>query len=90
MTDKYLIKADEIAKLAGTDKVHFLNDNAKRINKSLGDMTGLTGLGFHIISVPPGCESTEYHVHYFEDETKTQTSVQVISSAIVLTDCPIP
>jgi len=68
MTDKYLIKADEIANLPGTDKVHFLNSNAKRINKSLGDMTGLTGLGFHIISVPPGCESTEYHVHYFEDE----------------------
>jgi len=25
-------------------------------------------LGFHIIEVPPRCESTEFHVHYFEDE----------------------
>lgn len=66
--EKYLIKADEIDRLAGTDKTHFLNDNAVRVNKSLGDLTGLTGLGFHIIEVKPGCESTEYHKHYHEDE----------------------
>lgn len=47
--DTYLIKAAEIDAMEGTDKVHLLNENAKRVNKSLGDMTGLTGLGFHII-----------------------------------------
>lgn len=46
----------------------FLNPNAQRTNKSLGDLTGLTGLGFHIIEVAPGCETTEYHLHHFEDE----------------------
>lgn len=68
MTEKYVVKADEIASMEGTAKTHFLNDNAVRNNKSLGDLTGLTGLGFHIIEVQPGRESTEYHVHYHEDE----------------------
>lgn len=64
----YLLKKDEIDALEGLPKVHFQNPNAVRTNKSLGDLTGLTGLGFHIIEVPPGKESTEYHVHYHEDE----------------------
>jgi uncharacterized cupin superfamily protein len=66
--DKYILTRAEIDAMPGLNKTHFLNDNAKRVNKSLGDETGLTGLGFHIIEVPPGCESTEYHVHYHEDE----------------------
>ena len=65
---KYLMRADEIEQMEGLDKTHFLNDNAKRINKSLGDATGLTGLGVHLIEVAPGHETTEHHVHYFEDE----------------------
>ncbi len=52
----------------GLAKTHFLNPNAQRINKSLGDMTGLTGFGIHLIEVQPGKESTEFHMHYFEDE----------------------
>lgn len=64
----YLLKKDEIDAFEGLAKVHFQNPNAVRTNKSLGDLTGLTGLGFHIIEVPPGKESTEYHVHYHEDE----------------------
>lgn len=63
-----LIKAAEIEAMEGLEKVHFRNPNAVRINKSLGDLTGLTGLGFHIIEIAPGHESTEHHVHYFEDE----------------------
>lgn len=66
--DKYLLTADEIAQYPGVDKTHFLNSNARRINKSLGDLTGLTGFGFHLIEIPPGSESTEYHKHYHEDE----------------------
>ena len=64
----YLLKKEEIDAMAGPEKTHFLNENAKRINKSLGDVTGLTGLGFHIIEVEPGHETTEYHVHHYEDE----------------------
>ncbi len=68
MTDRYLVKAAEIESLEGTTKAHFLNDNAVRVNKSLGDLTGLSGMGVHLIEVKPGHESTEYHVHYHEDE----------------------
>ena len=66
--DTYLIRAEEIAAMEGLKKSHFLNDNAVRINKSLGDMAGLTGIGFHIIEVEPGFETTELHMHYHEDE----------------------
>ena len=68
MTEKYLLKREEIEAMQGLAKTHFLNPNAQRVNKSLGDVTGLTGLGFHIIEVEPGHETTEYHVHHFEDE----------------------
>lgn len=66
--DKYLVTREEIEDFEGIDKTHFLNPNARRRNKSLGDLTGLTGLGFHIIEVQPGYESTELHKHYYEDE----------------------
>ena len=66
--DTYIVSAKDIAQMPGLDKTHFLNPNAKRVNKSLGDLTGLTGLGFHIIEVASGDETTEHHVHHFEDE----------------------
>ncbi|MGA9575050.1 MAG: cupin domain-containing protein [Lysobacterales bacterium] len=66
--DKYLITKEEIQEFEGVSKTHFLNENAKRINKSLGDLTGITGFGFHIIEVQPGYASTEIHKHYHEDE----------------------
>lgn len=66
--DTYLITSTDIAEMPGTQKTHFLNDNAKRVNKSLGDLAGLTGFGFHIIEVAPGRETTEHHCHHFEDE----------------------
>ena len=67
-TDKYILSKSEIDEMAGLEKTHFLNETARRVNKSLGDLMGLTGLGFHIIEVPVGCSSTEHHKHYFEDE----------------------
>ncbi|MEZ5825801.1 MAG: cupin domain-containing protein [Geminicoccaceae bacterium] len=54
--------------MEGLRKAHFLNGDAVRVNKSLGDLTGLSGIGFHIIEVEPGHVTTEYHVHHFEDE----------------------
>lgn len=64
----YIIRKSDIDEMEGLAKTHFLNDNAKRINKSLGDQVGLTQLGFHIIEIQPGFDSTEYHVHHGEDE----------------------
>ncbi|CAM4132596.1 cupin domain-containing protein [Pseudoalteromonas byunsanensis] len=66
--DKYLLTHNDIEHLQGVEKTHFLNDKAQRLNKSLGDATGLTGFGFHIIEVEPGFYSTEFHKHYHEDE----------------------
>ena len=66
--DKYIITKQEIEDYQGLQKTHFLNPEAQRLNKSLGDLTGLTGIGFHIIEVQPGHESTEMHKHYHEDE----------------------
>ena len=65
---KLIIKKSDIESMEGLQKTHFLNTNAVRTNKSLGDLVGMTGLGFHIIEVQPGHESTEYHAHHFEDE----------------------
>lgn len=65
---KYLITREEIEAMEGLHKTHFLNSNAQRLNKSLGDAVGLSGLGFYIIEVPPGCATTEHHVHHHEDE----------------------
>ncbi|MBC3767091.1 cupin domain-containing protein [Neptunicella marina] len=64
----YLLKKQQIDQMPGQDKSHYLNPEAQRNNKSLGDLTGLSGLGFHIIRVAPGKWSTETHVHYYEDE----------------------
>lgn len=66
--EKYVVTREEVEAYEGIAKTHFLNQSAKRINKSLGDLTGLTGFGFHIIEVKPGYESTELHRHYYEDE----------------------
>lgn len=66
--DTYLITAAQIDAMEGLTKTHFLNPGATRVNKSLGDAAGLTGLGFHIIEVAPGQETTEYHLHHYEDE----------------------
>jgi len=66
--DKYIVTRQEIEDFDGLHKTHFLNDGASRLNKSLGDLTGLTGFGFHIVELQPDRFSAEYHVHHFEDE----------------------
>lgn len=67
-TNPLILRAEAIAALPGDQKVHFLNPNAIRINKSLGDRVGLKNLGFHLIEIAPGHESTEYHRHHYEEE----------------------
>lgn len=64
----HILTRSDIEAMEGVQKVHFLNAHGRRLNKSLGDATGITGLGVHWIEVPAGADSTEYHVHYFEDE----------------------
>ena len=54
--------------MEGLAKTHFLDPKARRVNKSLGDATGLSGLGVHLVEIAPGDESTEMHRHHHEDE----------------------
>lgn len=65
---KFLLTATDIEKMPAEYKVHFLNPNAVRINKSLGDAVGLNHIGVHIIHVEPGRDTTEYHMHHYEEE----------------------
>lgn len=65
---RHILRAAAIEAMAGVSKVHFLNPKGKRVNKSLGDATGLSHIGVHLIEVPPGAESTEAHRHHHEDE----------------------
>ncbi len=63
-----ILKSTDITAMPGEKRIHFLNPNAVRINKSLGDAVGLTQIGVHIISVKPGHDTTEYHKHFYEEE----------------------
>ena len=67
-SQKYLLKQSQIEAMPGKAITHFLNPNAQRINKSLGDAVGMQHLGIHLIYVEPGKETTEYHKHYYEEE----------------------
>lgn len=79
-TRKLLLTAQEISQMKGEHKVHFLNPGAVRINKSLGDAVGLCHMGIHLIQIEPGKESTEYHLHHYEEE-----AVYVLSGKGTLT-----
>ena len=62
------LAAAAIAAMPGERRVHFLNPQAIRSNKSLGDAAGMKHLGVHLITVAPGDRSTEFHVHHYEEE----------------------
>ncbi len=69
MSDEpYVLSAVDIMSMPGKMKTHFLNDGARRLEKSLGAATGLSEIDFSIIEVAPGDESTEHHLHYHEEE----------------------
>jgi len=63
-----LLKAADIAAMAGQAKTHLLNANAVRVAKSLGGATGMTALGFHVMTLAPGREAAEYHRHLYEEQ----------------------
>ncbi len=63
-----LLKASAIAAMEGRRKSHLVNPNAVRSAKFIGDATGLSNLGVHLMTVLPGHESTEYHRHLYEEQ----------------------
>ena len=60
MTRKQLVARTEIAKMAGQDNRHFLNRDARHLQKPLGEIAGVTKLGFHLIEVPMGSASYNF------------------------------
>ena len=67
-TPRELLKSSDINKMEEKSKTHLLNLNAIRKTKSLGAITGLTDLGFQIMTVDPGHEYSEYHRHLYEEQ----------------------
>ena len=67
-TPAELLTAAAIAAMPGKSKVHLLNSEATRVSKSLGAATGLKDLGFHLMTVAPGREYSEYHRHLYEEQ----------------------
>jgi uncharacterized cupin superfamily protein len=63
-----ILTAQQIEEMEGEKRTHFLNLNAERIRKSIGDAVGLGKIGVHIVNIKPGKDSTEYHKHYNEEE----------------------
>jgi uncharacterized cupin superfamily protein len=63
-----LLKAVDIAAMEGKSRAHLLNPDAIRVSKSLGAATGLTNLGFQMMTVMPGREYAEYHRHLYEEQ----------------------
>jgi len=61
---RYLLTRSDIEAMTPTDKIHLLNPNGKRGNRSRGDATGLADFGFHYVENPTGADSTEYYVHH--------------------------
>ena len=68
MTRKQFLTRTEIAKMQGVQKTHFLNSSARHLNRSLGDAAGLAGFGFHLVEIPVGSVSREFHAHHNDEE----------------------
>ena len=68
MTRKQLVTRTEIAKIAGQDKRHFLNRDARHLQKPLSDIAGLIKSDFHLIEVPIGSATCAFHRHLCEEE----------------------
>ncbi|MEM7465440.1 MAG: cupin domain-containing protein [Pseudomonadota bacterium] len=65
---QYILKSRDIESLPEAKNIHQFNDRAIRNTKSLGDLVGLTSVGFHLVRVEPGDETTQHHNHEFSDE----------------------
>ena len=86
-TPTELIKSSDIEKMEGKSKTHLLNLNAIRKTKSLGAITGLSDLGFQIMTVDPGHEYSEYHRHLYEEQCFYILSGQ---GEVIIDDEPYP
>jgi uncharacterized cupin superfamily protein len=63
-----LIKSDQIKALPEKRHVHQFNDSALRMTRTLGTAAGLERIGIHLVRLPPGYDSTQFHSHSADEE----------------------
>jgi uncharacterized cupin superfamily protein len=63
-----LLRAKDIQELPEQIRIHQFNKDAIRHTRSLGDLTGLTSIGAHLVRVEPGAQSTQFHTHQVDEE----------------------
>ena len=68
MGQKQIVTRTQIAKMAGTDVTHFLNQRTRFVAKSLGDQAGLKNVGVNLINLPVGALASAFHRHLCADE----------------------
>ncbi len=68
MAKNYILRASDIQALEEQSVVHQFNKRAIRNTRSLGDLTGLSAIGVHLVRVASGDETTQHHNHEFSDE----------------------
>ncbi|MCV2362027.1 cupin domain-containing protein [Paucibacter sp. DJ1R-11] len=68
MDAQVLITSAAMAALPVQHKTHLLNANAQRESRDLAAATGMSALGFQLLSVAPGREAWEYHRHLYEEQ----------------------
>ena len=68
MGQKQIVTRTQIAKMAGTDVTHFLNQRARFAAKSHGGRAGLKNVGVHLINLPVGAVASAFHRHLCADE----------------------
>ncbi len=63
-----LLTRQNIERMKETVHVHQFNENAVRHTRSLGDRTGLTNFGIHLVRLEKDTESTQFHFHHCDEE----------------------
>ncbi len=63
-----LLRAAAIDALEPERRRHQFNDNAIRLTRTLGERVGMQRIGVHIVRLPSGRESTQYHYHDADEE----------------------
>ena len=63
-----LLTAANIAAIEPVRHVHQFNERAVRLTRTLGERTGLQRIGIHLVRLPAGCDSTQFHYHDADEE----------------------
>lgn len=65
---RYRLARAQIEEMAEESRVHQFNDKALRLTRTLGEIVGLQRIGIHLVRLPSGMESTQFHYHDADEE----------------------